>query len=192
LSESGKFLYSGNNQYWTNQITSEGIDLSEAHLVPINSSIQNSSIDSGSGLSEPIIISSDDSWKFFTLWQLGLQQNSWSKINEYSGSNPRIGTYWGVYSGDHDDLYFIDLKSHQIIGPISYKNRIGSLVYQFPEVKDESGNVVVSIMDSETSDIWGIEPNLTQEMSQLLVLDSLDPEKKYSIIDQYPSWSWSP
>jgi hypothetical protein len=192
LSESGKFLYSGDNQYWINQITSEGIDLSKAQLLPIDSSIQNSTIDYESALNEPIIISQNDSLTITALWQFDPTHNSWSKIIEYSGNNPRIGTSWGVYSGGDDDLYYIDLKSLRIIGPISYKNKIGGLVYQFPEVKNASGDVMVSILDSETNNIWGIDPNSSQEMFQLVNWDSLDPEEKYSIIDQYPSWSWSP
>lgn len=192
LSESGRFLYRDDDKYWTNQITSEGIDRSEAKLLPIDSSIQHSSIDSESGLVDPIIVSSNDSRTTHALWQFDSIQNSWSKKIEYPGSNPRIGTLWGVDSGGNNDLYYIDLKSFRIFGPISYENKIGDLVYRFPEVKISSGDVVVSIVDAETNNIWGINPNLSQELFLLLDWDSLDPEQKYSIIDQYPSWDWSP
>jgi hypothetical protein len=191
LSESGRFFYDDGNNYWTNQITSEGIDRSEAKPLPTNSSITNSSLDSGSGLIEPIIVSENDSSTKFALWQYDTNLNSWSEKIKYTGNYPRLGTFWGVF-GDDADLYFIDLKNFRIIGPISSKNKVVNYVYLFPEVKNASENIIVSIMDSETNDIWGVDPYLNKEMYQLVDWDSMDPEKSYSIIDQYPSWSWSP
>lgn len=191
LSESGRFLYGGDNEYWTNEITSKGIDQNAAQRLAFNSSITNSYIDSGSGLIDPILISQNDSLTTTALWQYDSTQNSWSKVIEYTGSLPRLGNYWGVFSDGNDNFYFIDLRDMRIIGPITYKEKIGDFVFTFPEVTNSTGYMVVSIMDAETNNIWGINPNLSQELFLLLDWDSLDPEHKYSIIDQYPSWDWS-
>ena len=192
LGENKQFLYKSGDSYWSNQITSKGIDQSEAKQLPINSSVTHYSIDRASELNEPIFISHNDSSTNWVFWHYDTIKNSWSKIFEYTGSNPRVGIYWGVYIDENNELTFIDLKNMRIVDTIPYKNKIGDLRFLFPEVKGAKGNMIISLADGKTNNIWGVDPYLSKEIYPLVDWDSLNTNNKYSIIDQYPSWSWSP
>lgn len=191
-SESGQFIYESGGNYWTNRITTIGIDQSKANLLSFSLKIGNEDLDWISGLTEPILISHNESKTEWGLWQFDIAQKIWMKKIEYKGDSPRFGTFWGIYKGNNDNLFFIDLNDLKIVNSIPYKNRINDLVYSFIELNNAMQEPIISVMDRDTNDIWGIDPYLSKEMYKMVNWDSLDSENRYSIVDQYPSWSWSP
>jgi hypothetical protein len=187
LNDYGSFVYEIDGNLWMNKVTEGVIDPNAAQPLPnrgINGENQEPILD----IASPITESHDSYYKNWSIWEYDISKETWVQMMEYDGFMPIYGDHWGIYTTDDEYINIFDLKSFWVVGSVRYDDKIDALDLNFSELQSLSGHSLVSVLDTKTNDIWGIDIIENEELIRVVNWSLLNPEGKVWIT----SFDWSP
>lgn len=105
----------------------------------------------------PLLINRSKEDSRLTIWSYDFNSNDWKKQREYAGQQIEVGLSWSVI-GQDGKLLFVDQKEWVVRGAVSAHSETYNAYFYFPRLTDVTGQEIISLLDSETNNVWLVSP----------------------------------